>query len=253
MTSSSPNYTRHTTAMLWAHSANRCYFPDCDFVCVEEAIDVASPRVSSHIAHIVARNDGGPRADPSMSQKERNAHPNLILLCPNHHGVVDGDEEKYTVQVLHRWKRSREEQTRELFKNNMPNVTFTELETITKALIANHQPSTDSLTIIPHRQKLARNGLTECTEYFVTIGLIKVKQVQSFVETIGGQDHTYADRLKTNFIGRYQDFKNSGLDGDALFAELMKYSAQGRTDFLHMSAGLAVLVYLFERCEVFEH
>ena len=59
-------------------------------------------------------------------------------------------------------------------------------------------------------------------------------------------------RLTSGFITEYQQQTQAGLQGDALFAAMFRFSVQGRTDFQHQSAGLAVLSYLFERCEVFE-
>src|SRR5258707_461104 len=50
-----------------------------------------TPIVVGEEAHIVAEEDNGPRGDPSMPISERNAYPNLILLCPTHHRVIDKD------------------------------------------------------------------------------------------------------------------------------------------------------------------
>lgn len=50
-----------------------------------------TPIVVGHEAHIVAEEDDGPRGDPSMPVSERNAYPNLILLCPTHHTLIDKD------------------------------------------------------------------------------------------------------------------------------------------------------------------
>ena len=43
-----------------------------------------------------------------------------------------------------------------------------------------------------------------------------------------------------------------GLWGDSLFAAVFRFSAQGGPGPMYESTGLAVLAYLFERCEVFE-
>jgi hypothetical protein len=47
------------------------------------------PVVVGEEAHIVAEEDNGPRGDPSMPIGDRNAYPNLLLLCPTHHRLVD--------------------------------------------------------------------------------------------------------------------------------------------------------------------
>ena len=60
-----------------------------------------------HIAHIEADSDSGPRANLSLSDQQRKAYPNLIVLCPNHHTIVDADEDTYTVEKLREWKAHR--------------------------------------------------------------------------------------------------------------------------------------------------
>jgi hypothetical protein len=60
-------------------------------------------------AHIVAEKDDGPRGDPSMPIPERNAYPNLILLCGDDHTLVDKDHGiHYSVKQLHKMKADHE-------------------------------------------------------------------------------------------------------------------------------------------------
>jgi hypothetical protein len=47
------------------------------------------PTLVGENCHIVAESDGGPRANPTMSIPDRNSYQNLILLCRNHHKVID--------------------------------------------------------------------------------------------------------------------------------------------------------------------
>lgn len=51
----------------------------------------------------------------------------------------------------------------------------------------------------------------------------------------------------------YERLKNAELmSGDELFNGLLDFASLGATDFKQRAAGLTVLVYLFEKCEVFE-
>ena len=59
-------------------------------------------------------------------------------------------------------------------------------------------------------------------------------------------------RIIQGFSEEYKQLSSDGIEGDALFTKLRLFSAQGHTDFKYQSAGLAVLTYLFERCDVFE-
>ena len=90
------------------------------------------------------------------------------------------------------------------------------------------------------------------TANLLNIGLLQSKQVQKFVETMSGFDSTFTGRLTSGFVNEYQRHRQAGLEGDSLFEAMRLFSAQGRSDIRYQSAGLAVLVYLFERCEVFE-
>jgi len=61
------------------------------------------------ICHIKAQNKGGPRWDGSQTDAERHGFGNLILLCRNHHKIIDDNPAKYTVEWLHNVKRQHEE------------------------------------------------------------------------------------------------------------------------------------------------
>lgn len=52
------------------------------------------------ICHIKARNKNGPRYDPSLSQAEKDAFPNLLLLCRTCHKVVDSKKRTFTAELL---------------------------------------------------------------------------------------------------------------------------------------------------------
>ena len=56
----------------------------------------------------MAESDDGPRANAAMSQKDRDSYPNLILLCPTHHTLIDASEAVWTVEKLHKVKQRHE-------------------------------------------------------------------------------------------------------------------------------------------------
>jgi GGDEF domain-containing protein len=65
---------------------------------------VVGDTVLGEICHIHAASVDGPRYDPQQSTTERHGYDNLILLCPNHHKVVDDDPEAFTAQRLQKMK-----------------------------------------------------------------------------------------------------------------------------------------------------
>ena len=89
---------------LFARSGNRCAFPKC---CASMVVDQTS---IGEICHIKGEKPTSKRYDPSQTNLERHAYDNLILMCPNHHTVIDDDDEAYTVEHLRKIKASHEAQ-----------------------------------------------------------------------------------------------------------------------------------------------
>ena len=97
--------------ILWAGSGGICAFEGCwERLCRREAKDVA-PYPLGEMAHICGDKPGSLRYDASQAEEERNDPENLILLCPNHHTIVDRKENEsiYTVDKLREMKNKHEE------------------------------------------------------------------------------------------------------------------------------------------------
>jgi hypothetical protein len=94
--------TIKTLKRLFALGGNQCAFPGC----TQTVIDGAT--IIGHVCHIKADKAGGPRYDPSQTETERQEFENLLVLCSTHHVLVDGDEAKYTVELLRSMKRRHE-------------------------------------------------------------------------------------------------------------------------------------------------
>ena len=246
------SYRSADIALLWSRSGGLCSFPECYLVCVQEANNGDKSAIFGEVAHIEASSDRGPRSNPSLTARQRDEYPNLVLLCPTHHRIVDARESAYTADVLRRWKRETEERFYDLLAGEIANISYAELETVTRALVNSEAIPPSSISVIPPLEKLTRNGLTERSVDLFNIGLLKSRQVQQFVEEMSGLDSTFPARLTSDFVNEYRQKKQAGLKGDSLFESLRLFSAQGRSDIRYQCAGLAVLVYLFERCEVFE-
>lgn len=67
--------------------------------------------LTGEVCHIKGARPGSPRYDPSQTDVERHAYANLVLMCPTHHTVIDGDEEAYTAQRLCKIKAAHEAQS----------------------------------------------------------------------------------------------------------------------------------------------
>lgn len=93
---------------LWGRAAGRCSIPECRKTLFEEDANAPDPTLIGENCHIIADADDGPRGDPKMPVDDRDAYPNLILCCRNHHKVIDTQLSTYTVEVLHKIKDEHE-------------------------------------------------------------------------------------------------------------------------------------------------
>ena len=219
---------------------------------MEEATENDRSAITGQIAHIEALADEGPRANPALTLQQRNSYPNLILLCGTHHSLVDFQPNTYTSADLRKWKADQEAHHTAYLAQTMPGVTFLELQMVTRALVNGNRYQPSQVSVIPPQDKMDRNGLTEQSSVLFGIGLLQSRQVQEFVEVMGSYDPTFTGGFISGFVSEYQQQIQAGLLGDSLFAAMLRFSAQNRTEIEYQSAGLAVLVYLFEACEVFE-
>ena len=244
-------YPQSDSKILYGLAAGRCAFPNCRReVILESAIDEKRKQIGK-IAHIVGHSNDGPRGDSNYPREKLETYNNWILLCPTCHDIVDAKDSTYTVEILRQYKIDHEKWVRESTQNEIINVTFTELDLITKYLISGQCTPNDSLTVIPPKEKIHRNHFSVSTEQFITKGMTQVRQVGDFINKC--PDIEFGERLKQGFVAEYERLKNKEqLHSDDLFNTLLDFSSGKSNDFKNRAAGLAVLVYLFEKCEVFE-
>lgn len=62
--------------------------------------------ILGEIAHIVAESEEGPRGKSVLTKEERNRESNLMLVCNNHHQLIDSKPASYTVERLHAMKEA---------------------------------------------------------------------------------------------------------------------------------------------------
>lgn len=94
--------------LLWGRAAEHCAFDDCRKVLSRTPAASLGVYPLGKQAHIVSHKKGGIRDDPALTQKERDSYANLILLCAEHHDVVDHEPQVYTAAKLHGIKTKHE-------------------------------------------------------------------------------------------------------------------------------------------------
>ena len=88
---------------LFAKSGNQCAFPGCSHILVTD-----KNLFVGEVCHIEAVAPGGPRYNDKMSDQDRRAVRNLMVLCHQHHVEIDSDVETYTPKSLRAMKRDHE-------------------------------------------------------------------------------------------------------------------------------------------------
>jgi hypothetical protein len=82
----------------------RCSNPGCQQPTSGPQEDTSKAINVGVAAHITAADAGGPRYNPELSSERRKSAANGIWLCQLCAKLVDNDQQRYSVDILHRWK-----------------------------------------------------------------------------------------------------------------------------------------------------
>lgn len=107
------NPSNLTVHMLCAVAAGRCEFEGCNRPLFQDAITLKTFN-NTNVAHIIASSPDGPRGDTELSSELSDSLDNLMLLCSDHHHLIDTRVEDYSVEKLRSMKNSHEESVRQL-------------------------------------------------------------------------------------------------------------------------------------------
>ncbi len=96
--------------ILWGKAAGRCSMPECRGQLVSDASEAVPSKAVLHgeNCHIVAEKSDGSRGKSSLKPADRDRYPNLILLCANHHTIIDQDPISWPIELLHQIKSDHE-------------------------------------------------------------------------------------------------------------------------------------------------
>lgn len=92
--------------LLWGRSGSRCAL--CKGELIKPGTPVDDESIIGDECHIVSAVPGGPRYDPDFPREKVDKYPNLLLLCNNHHKLIDDQEREYTVSYLRNLRTSHE-------------------------------------------------------------------------------------------------------------------------------------------------
>lgn len=245
-----------TKLLLAFRNGDRCAFLGCQEALTLDG-DASDPVVVGEAAHIAGENSTdamkSARYDVSMTPEQRDGYANLIYLCRKHHTQVDKQELDFPTDRLQKMKQAHEERVREALLDGFADVGLEELLIVTDWLgkaDAAVDPPDYSLT--PLEEKMAKNELSSMSALTIRMGLGAQPEVRMFLETVIQDDVDFPERLTHGFLAEYHRLKHEGFVGDDLFDMLCVFAQRGFKKQSEKSAALAVLIYLFEACEVFE-
>ncbi len=134
----------------------------------------------------------------------------------------------------------------------MSKLTFAELEIVTAYVVDKPAKPGVDYTLLDPMEKLRRNGLGQETYDQIVLGLSKVQLVTQYVGHVAKLDDQFPEKLKGGFLAAFRRVRESNVEGDELFDRLAQFACRNDLRNRYRAAGLAVLTYLFEICDVFE-
>lgn len=190
--------------LLWSNAAGRCSFVDCDERLTVEQAAHSAPHTLGEMAHIKGKNEESNRYDETQTDKQRDSYENLILLCPNHHTLIDKpeNEETYSVDVLTQMKINHEAHiSRRLEAASISDVNNLK-DQIAVCLAENHQawlqygPLSENARKNPHSDEIYAIWLSERLSTIVPNNRIIVGLLESHRNLLGRP----AQRIVSQFL-----------------------------------------------------
>jgi len=105
----------HMRKSVAALSGNRCAFPDCD-----QPLMLDGEAFIGELASIESLNGAGPRSSKNSDPSKLVSPDNFLLLCPNHHRIIDRLPEQYTVEWLRKARESHLSKVRAAISEGAP-------------------------------------------------------------------------------------------------------------------------------------
>lgn len=95
---------------LWVAAGGRCQYPGCNRPLYRDDLTLADMN-GSNVAHIIADSPGGPRGDAVLSVQLAADFSNLMLMCYDHHRLIDHEgladhavEALRVMKTEHEWR-----------------------------------------------------------------------------------------------------------------------------------------------------
>lgn len=98
----------NTVRILCGKAAGMCEFEGCNKRLFYDGVTLSNFN-NAYVAHIVASSANGPRGDKVLSPQLSDKLENLMLMCADHHKLIDTNVHEYPVERLKAMKVAHEE------------------------------------------------------------------------------------------------------------------------------------------------
>lgn len=133
---------------------------------------------------------------------------------------------------------------------DLERLSFQPLAKILLAIVGRDPEPLDEIAPVSP-EKLEANALTAAAAEYLQLGRRRERLVQQYFEV--HPNPTFGEEIAAAFRDEYRRLRRDGLDASAIFAALQEFAGGStRGDVEHEAAVLAVMSYLFERCDIFE-
>ena len=263
-------YKPTTVRRLDTLSGNECAEPNC----CKKLIAEDGESIISKICHIEAASAKGPRWNKDSNDDARRDFSNLILLCDEHHTIIDNksNELKYPVSLLKKWKKEHEGKIFKLLSGNNVLVKSPSALNVVISVVGNrifddiaiteptNAPSTEDKIL--YNNVIIFKPIIE--EYAVYQG--KLNKLYEEIEKQGSTKKEFVlQNIKTIYLkekGKYQDIEDIRKNADVIIEnienELWKSIENSSNRILDLPTEaiqfslLIIMVDAFMRCNILE-
>ena len=147
-----------------------------------------------------------------------------------------------------------------LFDEGFVNLDFPELEEVVNWLL--EQPISESLfndtssgfDLIAISTKIIKHSLSAKSQRIIAQACSQLRTVEEFINDRAKEDTTtpsFPVRLKAKILRQYWERVESNLQGDELFTSMCDFMSRTFNDIGTICASVSVLIYFFEKCDIF--
>ncbi len=245
-------------------SGNECAEPNCTRPLIgEDGISIISK-----ICHIEAASKEGARYNSDMNDDERRHYNNLILLCDEHHTIIDNKENegKFPVPLLQEWKKTHE--SKQLYKLRKTSLLRLAIEAIADLDLdeSDTPPKIESFDI---EEKINHNDIQR-NRYLINDYKVFYPKINAVYRELENQGSFKKDKLLRNIYRLYLKTKGKYVGGAPVPLDIIRTNSdniiedienelltlvEADGDFYHEDIIYGVSIIMvdsFMRCKILE-